>query len=163
MKISKMKLILTAIILTFLITSCEHNKPKEKETVKKEADFTVMDNSKMGHDKRTSLKLNSMQKNHQLTIMRDHLDAVQTIVTLLSNDKFEEASKTAYTRLGSTTKMKLMCASFGDKKFENIGLEFHKSADKMSEIFKTKDKNKSLKAVAHTMNYCVQCHATYRQ
>ena len=163
MKTPKKILILTTIMLTVLFTSCKESNSKEKVKLKKEADFTVMKNSKMGQDKRKSLQLNSMQKHHQLGIMRDHLDAIQTIVTLLSADKFDEASKTAYTRLGSTTKMKLMCASFGDKNFENLGLEFHKSADKMSEIFKTKDKNKSLEAVAYTMNYCVQCHATFRQ
>ena len=95
--------------------------------------------------------------------MRDHLEAVQNIVTLLSSDKYDEASKVAYTKLGSTTEMKLMCASFGDKNFETLGLEFHQSADKMSEIFKTRNKEKSLKALSNTVNYCVQCHATYRQ
>jgi protein-L-isoaspartate(D-aspartate) O-methyltransferase len=29
-----------------------------------------------------------------------------------------------------------MCASFGNEQFENLGLEFHKSADEMSEINK---------------------------
>ncbi len=150
--------ILLSIILASLVTSCNENKPKEKET-----EFTISENSEMGNDKRMSLKLNSMQKNHQLMNMRDHLEAVQSIVTLLSSDKYDEASKLAYSKLGSTTKMKLMCASFGDKNFEKLGLEFHKSADKMSEIFKSRNKEKSLKALSNTMNYCVQCHATYRQ
>ena len=59
--------------------------------------------------------------------------------------------------------MKLMCASFGDKNFENLGLSFHESADTMSEVFKNKNKDESLKALSTTMNYCIQCHATYRQ
>ncbi len=155
--------ILVSIILACLFTSCNENKPKEKETHKKQTEFTVSENSGMGNDKRMSLKLNAMQKNHQLMNMRDHLEAVQNIVTLLSSDKYDEASKVAYTKLGSTTEMKLMCASFGDKNFETLGLEFHQSADKMSEIFKTRNKEKSLKALSNTMNYCVQCHATYRQ
>jgi len=49
------------------------------------------------------------------------------------------------------------------KKFENLGLKFHKSADKMSEVFKNKYKDKSLETIAITMNYCVQCHLTFRQ
>jgi hypothetical protein len=163
MKTSKTTVILLTIFLASLFTSCNENKPKDKEVVNKEVDFTMVENSKMGNDKRMSLKLNAMQKNHQLMNMRDHLEAVQNIVTLLSSEKYDEASKVAYTKLGSTTEMKLMCASFGDKNFENLGLEFHKSADKMSEIFKSRDKNKSLEALSNTMNYCVQCHATYRQ
>ena len=153
-------LMLTLVI--FLI-SCNKSKTKEKEIVKNEVEYRLKENSKMETDKRMSLKLNPMQKNHQLMNMRSHLEAVQNIVALLSSEKYDEASKVAYSKLGSTTEMKLMCASFGDENFENLGLEFHKSADKMSEIFKTKDKSKSLEALSNTMNYCVQCHSTYKQ
>ena len=163
MKITQFTVILVAIILVGLFTSCNENKPKEEEIQNKQAEFTMSENAGMGNDKRTSLKLNAMQKNHQLMNMRDHLEAVQNIITLLSSDKYNEASKVAYTKLGSTTEMKLMCASFGDKNFENLGLEFHESADKMSEIFKNRNKEESLKALSNTMNYCVRCHATYRQ
>jgi hypothetical protein len=104
-----------------------------------------------------------MQKQHQLKNMRSHLEAVQEIIALLSDENYDDASEVAYTKLGSTTEMKLMCASFGDKKFENLGLTFHESADKMSEIFKKRDKKESLNALSNTMNYCVQCHATFRQ
>ena len=151
------------LALVVFLTSCNDNKTTEKEIVKKKADFTMADSSKMKNDKRMSLKLNPMQKNHQLINMRSHLEAVQQIITLLATEKYDEASKVAYKKLGSTTEMKLMCASFGDKNFENLGLEFHKSADKMSEIFKGRDKDKALGALSNTMNYCVKCHATYRQ
>ena len=163
MKTTPSTVILVSIILARLFTSCNENKPKEKEAQKKQTEFTMPENAGMGNDTRMSLKLNAMQKNHQLMNMRDHLEAVQNIITLLSSDKYDEASKVAYTKLGSTTEMKLMCSSFGDKNFETLGLEFHKSADKMSEIFKNRNKETSLKALSNTMNYCVQCHATYRQ
>lgn len=114
-------------------------------------------------DGRISLNLNEMQKNHQLSNMRSHLEAVQEITVLLSQDDYDKASEIAYTKLGSTTEMKLMCASFGDKGFENLGLEFHKSADEMSEVFKKRNKENSLTALSNTLNYCVQCHATYKQ
>lgn len=161
----KSRAILISLMLTsvVMLTSCNENKTKEKEIVEKKVDFTMTDTSKTEIDKRMSLKLNPMQKNHQLMNMRSHLEAVQNILTLLSSEKYDEASKIAYTKLGSTTEMKLMCASFGDKNFENLGLKFHKSADKMSEIFKGRDKNKSLEALSNTMNYCVQCHSTYKQ
>ena len=106
-------------------------------------------------DKRISLHLNFMQQKN----MGSHLEAVQDIVKLLSEDKYDEASKVAYTKLGSTTEMKLMCASFGNENFENLGLD--KRAYKMSEVFK--NKNTSLKTLSNTINYCVQCHATFKQ
>lgn len=114
-------------------------------------------------DDRISLNLLPKQKRHQLQNMRSHLVAVQTIVELLAQDNYDLASKVAYTELGSTTEMQLMCASFGNENFEKLGLEFHASADKMSEIIKTKDKKKSLEALSVTMNYCVSCHASFRQ
>ena len=114
-------------------------------------------------DGRVSLHLNAMQKNHQLSNMRNHLEAVQEITLLLSQEEYDKASEIAYTKLGSTTEMKMMCASFGDEGFESLGLEFHKSADIMSEVFKQKNKNTALAALSNTLNYCTQCHKTYKQ
>jgi len=145
----------------FVFTSCSEQKTEKETTITKKE--TPMKGMKMSPDNRISLELNGMQKNHQLMNMRSHLEAIQTIVSLIAQEKYDEASEVAYTKLGSTTEMRMMCASFGNKEFETLGLDFHESADKMSEIFKQKDKDKSLEAIANTMNYCVQCHATYRQ
>jgi len=151
------KTVLLVLMVSSLLISCTKEKPAEVKTEKDEITFMPT------NDERVSLKLNAMQKQHQLKNMRSHLVAIQDIIKLLSEEKYEVASKLAYTQLGSTTEMRLMCASFGSKEFENLGLSFHKSADEMSEIFTKKDKNNSLKALSKTMNYCVQCHATYRQ
>lgn len=140
-------------ILTF---SCGNN----TDTKKERASTPTPEKSL---DKRISLGLNAKQKNHQLKNMRSHLEAIQSIIQLIAQDKFDEASVIAHENLGSTTKMRLMCASFGNEEFENLGLEFHDNADKLSEILLTEDKTKSLEAVGKTMNYCVQCHATFRQ
>ncbi|WP_299101604.1 hypothetical protein [uncultured Winogradskyella sp.] len=154
------KIIIAILGLSFIgIHSCKNETSKEIP-VKVETIFvepTPID------DGRISLDLNPMQKNHQLSNMRSHLEAVQEITLLLSREDYDKASEIAYTKLGSTTEMKLMCASFGDKGFENMGLEFHKSADKMSEIFKERNREKALVALSNTINYCVQCHATYKQ
>ncbi|MCF6182441.1 hypothetical protein [Lutibacter sp.] len=158
-----MKKIVLLLILTMVgifTFSCNENVKKKKEVAVVSKN---MENMTQVNDKRIPLKLNAMQKNHQLKNMRSHLEAIQNIIGLLSQEKYNEASKIAYVKLGSTTEMKLMCASFGNKQFENLGLNFHKSADKMSEIFKNKDKNKSLEALSNTMNYCVKCHSTFKQ
>ncbi|MDR7210251.1 hypothetical protein [Flavobacterium piscis] len=155
-----MKKNLAILILGLIFISC-NNKAEEKKIKKNTEKYTMK--SMEVNDARVSLKLNPMQKQHQLMNMRSHVEAVQKIVSLLAVDKYDEASVIAYEKLGTTTQMKLMCASFGNEDFENLGLEFHKSADKMSEIFKAKNKQNSLNALSNTMNYCVQCHATYKQ
>ncbi|WP_296386178.1 hypothetical protein [Winogradskyella sp.] len=154
------KLIIVIVGLIFLsFQSCQNE--AKKETPKKVE--TVVVEPTTIDDGRVSLNLNPMQKNHQLSNMRSHLEAIQEITLLLSQEDYDKASELAYTKLGSTTEMKLMCASFGNKGFENLGLEFHKSADIMSEVFKKRNKDNSLTALSNTLNYCVQCHATYKQ
>jgi len=95
--------------------------------------------------------------------MRNHLQAVQSIINFLSKDEFDSASVVASSKLGLTDEMKMMCSSFGNKEFEQLGLGFHKSADRMSSIIKTKDKNKALESLSVTLNYCVTCHSTFKQ
>lgn len=159
-----MRKIETAIVVVFMgifLGSCTKTKDQEKNNEKR-----TTENEKMTMpvaDNRISLKLKPMQKQHQLKNMRSHLEAIQKITGLLANENYEEASVVAYQKLGSTTEMKMMCSSFGNKTFENLGLDFHKSADTLSEVLKTKDSKASLEALSTTINYCVQCHATYRQ
>ncbi|WP_417557174.1 hypothetical protein [Mesoflavibacter zeaxanthinifaciens] len=155
-----MKRVVAVICLGFLsFSACKNEKQTEKTDIKQEEIEKPMEID----DGRIPLNLNPMQKNHQLSNMRSHLEAVQQITLLLSQEKYDEASTLAYEKLGSTTEMRLMCASFGDKGFETMGIEFHKSADVMSEVFKEKNKDRALQALSNTLNYCVSCHAIYKQ
>jgi len=115
------------------------------------------------NDGRVSLGLSPAMKQHQLSNMRSHLEAVQTIISLMAEEEFDDASKIAYSKLGLTDEMKQMCNMFDNENFKNLGLEFHKSGDALGETLKTKDMNKSLRALHTTMGYCVQCHAAFRQ
>ena len=157
------KTAINIFLLTFGILSVSCNTQSTQKEKEEKVVFEKVSQTMATSDKRISLALNSMQKQHQLKNMRSHLEAIQNIIKLLAKENYDEASKVAYTKLGSTTEMKLMCSSFGNENFENLGLDFHKSADKMSEVFKNKDKNASLEALSTTMNYCIQCHSTFKQ
>jgi cytochrome c556 len=130
-----------------------------------------MKHSGMGHgmkggssaDGRISLNLPPMMKKHQLANMRAHLDAVRKIVSAIGEDDFEGASKIAGQQLGSNEKMMKMCNSFENEAFKGMGLAFHKSGDELAKTLKTGDLKESLRALNNTMNYCVSCHATFRQ
>ncbi len=153
------------LFFVFSVTSCNDKtviSPSDNAVKNADKEHSIVMPPKIADD-RFALGLNAMQKHHQLVNMRDHLQAVQDIVFLLSDDEYDQAAEVAKTKLGSSTEMKLMCASFGNKEFENLGLSFHQSADEMSEVFKTRNKQKSLESLAVTMNYCVQCHASFRQ
>lgn len=114
-------------------------------------------------DTRISLNVSPEMKQHQLSNMREHVEAIKSIVGLMSESKFEDASKIAHAKLGLTPEMQAMCGMFNNENFEQLGLAFHKSGDDLGNALLAKDVNASLRALNRTMGYCVECHATYRQ
>ena len=115
------------------------------------------------HDTRISLGLPPMMKQHQLANMRGHIEAIQKIVGLIADGEFDKASEIAHSDLGLTDKMKKMCSMFTNADFRQLGFAFHKSADQLAVVLKTRNTQQSLQALHTTMHYCVQCHATFRQ
>ena len=114
-------------------------------------------------DLRTPLNLPPQMAQHQLSNMRGHLEAVQKIVALLAESKFDDASGVAWQQLGSRPGMMKMCNQIDNEDFKQRGLSFHKSGDALAEALKTKDTNQSLKALVATLQHCVSCHASYKQ
>ncbi|OGS93005.1 MAG: cytochrome C [Gallionellales bacterium GWE2_58_10] len=114
-------------------------------------------------DKRTSLELSPEMKQHQLSNMREHLAAVQSIIRLMSENKFEEASGIAHAKLGLTPEMQQMCSMFENEQFMAMGFEFHRSGDELGKVLKTRNMKASLRALNKTMAYCTECHAAFRQ
>jgi len=119
---------------------------------------------KMNHsDERTSLNLPAPMRAMQKRMMREHLAAVNDIVGLIADGRFDEASRIAHARLGLTPEMKQMCNRFENADFRAMGLEFHRRADELGEVLKTRNAKRSLAALHRVMNSCVQCHAAFRQ
>ncbi len=114
-------------------------------------------------DSRISLNLPPMMKQHQLANMRAHLDAVRQIVSSIAEDDFNGASEIAAQQLGSNKRMMKMCNMIENEAFKGMGLAFHKSGDDLAKTLKTGNLKESLRALNNTMNYCVSCHATFRQ
>ena len=114
-------------------------------------------------DTRTPLGLSAEMKQHQLSNMREHTEAIQSIIGLMSENNLQEAAKIAHSKLGLTPEMQKMCSMMGGEKFMTLGMAFHKSGDDLGDALQTGDVNKSLRALNKTMQYCVECHATYRQ
>ncbi len=165
-----MKKVLIGLMITIVVTvttmSCNGRKTEMNNNDNQAKHHSV--NKIMNHkngvaDTRISLNLSPKKAKHQLMNMRSHLVAVRAIITNLSNDHYNKAADIASSQLGLTKEMKMMCSSFGNDDFEKLGLGFHRSADKMSDIFRTENKDKSLKALSATLNYCVKCHSTFKQ
>ena len=114
-------------------------------------------------DARIPLNVSPEMKRNQLSNMRGHVESINSIVGLMSENKFDEASKVAHSKLGLSAEMQAMCGMFNDENFEKLGLAFHKSGDDLGDALQTKDIYASLRALNKTTQICVTCHATYRQ
>jgi adenosylmethionine-8-amino-7-oxononanoate aminotransferase len=115
------------------------------------------------NDGRISLNLSPEMKQHQLANMRSHLEAVQTIVGLIAEGAFENASGIAHSKLGLTEEMQKMCDMFNNNEFKELAYAFHRSGDLLGDALKTGDIDKSLRALQNTLGYCVRCHGAFRQ
>jgi hypothetical protein len=153
--------IFSLLIATLLLTATALNCSADDNDARMHMDHHAMHQSII--DTRISLNLSPAMKQEQLANMRSHVEAVQSIVGLLSVGNFDQAAQTAHSKLGLTDEMKKMCGMFGNDKFEQLGLAFHKSGDELGNAIQTQDLTKSLQALHETMSYCVQCHATFRQ
>ena len=114
-------------------------------------------------DKRVSLGLPQFAKNRQLANMREHLKAVNDIVKFIALGNFDKASSIAKNKLGLTDAMLKECKKFDREDFKSLGFAFHKSANKLAKVLKTKDTKQSLTALSNTLGYCVSCHDTFKQ
>jgi hypothetical protein len=114
-------------------------------------------------DNRISLGLSTKVKHRQLVNMRTQMQATQTIIGLLAEEKFERASKISHTKLGLTDEMKQIYDLSKNGDFKKLGLAFYNSSTELETALQTKDMKKSLQALRNTMGYCVQCHSRFRQ
>lgn len=159
----KRVMILFGVVCTLGISISIYAKDKADGMESMMQDNHMMHQMASSTDKRISLNLPEQQKQHQLANMRSHLEAVRNIIGLISENRFDEASDVAHNKLGLTPEMKKMCNMFNNDDFRELGLAFHKSADKLGDELKTGDLKRSLSALRTTMNACVQCHSTFRQ
>lgn len=122
-----------------------------------------MHGGQMTEDTRTSLNLSPMMAQHQKTNMREHLKAVNEVIHDIVTKDFAAASKTAHEKLGLTAQMKQMCENMPNETFRTMGFDFHKSGDALGDVLKTKDADKSLKALDTMLTKCTACHEMFRQ
>ncbi len=115
-------------------------------------------------DTRTPVPLTPMMATHQKEQMRDHLVAVDEIVTALATDDWP-TMQSAAARLGSSPENTMMCEHMGAATpgFTGRGLEFHHTADALSTAAQAQDHAGVVKALAATLSACTKCHADFRQ
>ena len=96
--------------------------------------------------------------------MRDHLVAVQEIVSALATRDYAAVEKAAV-RIGYSEQMGRMCTHMGAGApgFTAQALSFHHTADKIGDAAKKQDADAVLKALGETLATCTTCHAAFKQ
>jgi hypothetical protein len=115
-------------------------------------------------DSRTPVPLLPMMANHQKQNMRDHLVAVQEIVQGLATNDFDAIEKAAK-RIGYSDEMGQMCTHMGAGApgFTEQSIRFHRTADRIAEAARTKQRAKVLDELGTTLQTCTACHAVWKQ
>ena len=115
-------------------------------------------------DGRQPLPLPATMAAHQKQNMREHLAAIQAIVSAVGRDDMDGVAKAA-ARLGYSEAMGQMCEHMGAAApgFTPMALYFHHTADTIGDAARRGDRAGVLSALDRTLQTCVGCHATYRQ
>ena len=115
-------------------------------------------------DTRTPLPLLPMTAQHQKQNMRDHLVAVQEIVTALASDDFAGVERAAG-RIGFSDEEAQMCGHMGagGPGFTEQALAFHHQADKIAAAARDKDRTRVATELGATLKACTACHAIWKQ
>ncbi|MCA9646385.1 MAG: cytochrome c [Myxococcales bacterium] len=162
-----------AIAACFALLACDNPSPAQQEpsssaapsatTVEAPAAAPAGD-ALDAMDQRKPVPLLPMMAHHQKQQMRDHLLAVQEIVTALATDDFSGVEKSAG-RIGFSEGEAKMCEHMGAAApgFTEQAIGFHKAADGIASAAKEQDRAKVLSALGATLKTCTSCHATWKQ
>ncbi|MBX3184961.1 MAG: hypothetical protein KF915_20230 [Polyangiaceae bacterium] len=115
-------------------------------------------------DTRTPVPLLPMMAHHQKENMRDHLVAVQEIVSALAKEDFVAVERAAK-RIGYSDTMGRMCTHMGAGApgFTEQALNFHRTADRIGARARDSDREGVLKELGATLQTCTTCHASWKQ
>jgi hypothetical protein len=115
-------------------------------------------------DTRVPVPLLPMMANHQKQNMRDHLVAVQEIVSALANEDFGAIERAAG-RIGYSEQMGNMCTHMGAAApgFTEQALNFHHTADRIADAARQLDRTRVLTELSSTLQTCTSCHAVWKQ
>lgn len=115
-------------------------------------------------DTRAPVPLLPRMAHHQKQNMRDHLVAVQEVVTAMTTDDFAAIERAA-ARIGFSEQMGQTCTHMGAGApgFTELALNFHHTADAIAAAARQGDRVAVTAALGTTLQTCTSCHAAFRQ
>jgi len=117
------------------------------------------------NDNRVMVELPLPMKVHMLQNMRGHLQVIDQLLKLLSEEKLDQASELAESELGMSSLNKhgaSHMAPYYPEAMRQAGIAMHKSASQFSRVVQEGDVLVSVKALREITAACTACHAGYR-
>ncbi len=116
-------------------------------------------------DTRQFVKLPRMMQQHMMTSMRGHLESINEILFLMSNQQLDKAADVAEQTLGMTSLTSHNAshmAKFMPKGMRQAGTNMHKTASRFALKAQEGDRDAAYKALNKVTAACIACHAGYR-
>jgi len=116
-------------------------------------------------DERQLVEMPSLMQQHMMANMRNHLEALDTIVADLAAGRYDAASATAEQRLGMSSLeahgARRMAAQM-PQPMQQFGTAMHRAASRFARRVQEGDVEASLAAFGEVTAACVACHRAYR-
>ncbi|MGD2054349.1 MAG: hypothetical protein PVG45_09600 [Gammaproteobacteria bacterium] len=121
--------------------------------------------AKAGDDSRQLVELPVMMQQHMMTNMRDHLVAINDILTNLANGELDKAAEVAESRLGMSSLEShgaSHMAKFMPEGMRKAGTSMHKAASHFALKVQEGEILPAYKSLSEVTSACVACHESYR-
>jgi len=118
-----------------------------------------------GEDKREFVQLPAMMQEHMLSNMRDHLVALNEILSRMSAGDLDGAAQTAESRLGMSSLEShgaSHMAKFMPESMRSAGTNMHRAASRFALSAQEGETSIAYKALSEVTAACVACHSAYR-
>lgn len=118
-----------------------------------------------GNDKRQLVELPEMMQHHMLSNMRDHLLAINEILTLMGDGKLDKAAEIAEQRLGMSSLESHGAehmASFMPEGMRKAGTSMHKAASRFALKAQEGELLPAYRMLSNVTSSCIACHSGYR-
>ncbi len=116
-------------------------------------------------DERVALAIGAGAEAGLTLTMREHLEAINSIVAALGRQDFEKAAKVAREELGFSKHHQAMKREAGatfPPKYHELAMAHHQAAEDLAKTIPSKDFPAILPQLAKTIDTCVACHRVYK-
>lgn len=118
-----------------------------------------------GQDERMALDVSEQALVGMKPTMREHVEAIRDIVSVLGRQHFEHAAKVIHGELGFPKHHETMKRDAGatfPPKYHKLAMAHHQAAEDLAQAIPSKDLKTLLPQRERTIGACVSCHQAYR-